>query len=118
MQGFATVEAWKPGPMRDAKVFLVALALADEEFTATALPESITAGSTHLAGAACGSLVSLDLLAVVGRRQSEKANAKGRKVDVFRLSPGRRVAALAFMRANGATWNEPYQQPEQQELFA
>lgn len=80
---------------------MLALALDGRTITAVDIPDILVAGSTHLAGAACGALVALDLLEVVGRVKSPKPNAKGRKLDQFRLADGRRGAANAWLNANG-----------------
>lgn len=78
---------------------MLALALDGRTITATDIPDVMVDGSKHLAGAACGALVSQELLVVVGRVKSTKPNAKGRKLDQFRLAPGRMNAAVAWFKA-------------------
>ena len=37
---------------------------------------------------------------MVGRVKSPRENAKGRKLDLLRLAPGKRGTALTWLRAN------------------
>lgn len=95
------ISAFKGGQMKACQGALLTLALADGDFTAAELPESVTGGSRHLAGAATGSLISMGLLVVVDRVKSPDLKAKGRKLDVLRLAPGKRQTALTFIERNG-----------------
>lgn len=95
-----------------AKAGLLSLALREEDFTAADLPESLTEGSAHRAGAATGSLIAMGLLVVVDRVKSPKPSAKGRRVDVLRLAPGKRSTVLTWMRANGLPVPQAGQQME------
>lgn len=94
---------FKPGPMRLAKAALLAFALTGEDFTAAHLPAEITGGNKHLAGAASGALVSAGLLRVVDRVKSPNPNAKGRKLDVFRIAPGKANTIRAWFTAQQLT---------------
>lgn len=98
---------FKPGPMRLAKAALLAFALTGEDFTAAHLPAEITGGNKHLAGAASGALVSAGLLRVVDRVKSPNPNAKGRKLDVFRLAPGKAAAVRTWFAAQQLTPPQP-----------
>ncbi len=84
-----------------AKAGLLALALAGRDFTAAELPAELTEGSTHRAGAATGSLVATGLLVVVDRVKSPNPSAKGRRLDVLRLAPGKRSTVATWFERNG-----------------
>lgn len=83
-----------------AKAGLLAMALRGQDFTAADLPADLTEGSKHRAGAATGSLVAMGLLIAVDRVKSTKENAKGRRVDVLRLAPGKKSTVITWFRAN------------------
>lgn len=95
-----TIGAFKNKRMLAAQGGLIGLALTRASFTAADLPESIVGGSSHLSGAATGSLISIGILTVVGRVKSPKPNAHGRKLDQLSLADGKRATALAFLRSN------------------
>lgn len=92
------------------KAELLALALQGRDFTAAELTDSATEGSPHRAGAATGALISIGLLAVVGRVKSPKESAKGRKLDLLRLAPGKYQTVLTWFRANGLPINNASEQ--------
>lgn len=96
-----TMTAHKPERMKRAQAALLYLGLQGYDFTAADLPAEVTEGSAHLAGAATGALVAQGLLTVVGRVKSPKPDAKGRKLDVLRLTDDRRATAKNWLRANG-----------------
>ncbi len=83
-----------------AKAGLLSMALLGQDFTAADLPAELTEGSRHRAGAATGSLVAMGLLVVVDRIKSPKENAKGRRVDVLRLAPGKKSTVITWFKAN------------------
>ncbi len=91
---------FKGKAMAAAEACLLRMALAGGEFTAADIPESVTRGNHHLAGAATGALVSMGLLVVVRRIKSPNPNAKGRKLDVLQLAPLKRGTALTWLREN------------------
>ena len=74
-----------PKAMRRTEAALLMMGLTGVEFTAAELPDEITDGNRHVAGAATGALISEGLLQVVGRVKSPNPDAKGRKLDVLRL---------------------------------
>jgi len=94
---------FKPGDARRVKSALLALAVNGLDFTAADLPAEIANGDIHLAGAACGALVSERLIVVVDRRKSPDPKAKGRKLNVYRLAMGRLETARAWFRAQNLT---------------
>jgi len=94
---------FKPGEMRGVKARLLALAVTGAEFTAADLPAEISNGDIHIAGAACGALVSENLITAVGRVKSPDPRAKGRKLNVYRIACGRLTAAMAWFKAQGLT---------------
>lgn len=110
LQAVLTMTAFKPQPMRRVQAALIYLGLRLDEFTAADLPESVTGGSAHIAGAATGALVAQGLLVVVGRVKSPRASSKGRRVDVLRLAS--RSNAHLWLARNG------FSPLEQQEAFA
>lgn len=100
------ISAFKGGAMRAAQGALLTMALRGGSFTAADLPEAVTGGSRHLAGAATGSLISMGLLVVVDRVKSPDEKAKGRKVDVLRLADGKRATVLCWLVRNGLPYCE------------
>jgi hypothetical protein len=92
---------FKAGEMRLVKAALLAFAVNGLDFTAADLPGEITQGDTHIAGAACGSLVTMGFLRVVDRVKSPDASAKGRKLYVFRLSMGKLETVRTWFREQG-----------------
>lgn len=94
--------SYKGGHMRRAQGALLFLALTSRvPITAADLPGEITNGDTHLAGAATGALIALNLLAVVGRCKSPRPDAKGRKLNTLDIPLGRRGAARTWLQVNG-----------------
>ena len=94
---------FKPGDARRVKAALLVLAVNGLDFTAADLPDEITNGDIHIAGAACGALVSERLIVAVNRRKSPDPKAKGRKLNVYRLAMGRLETARTWFRAQGLT---------------
>lgn len=94
------MQEFKGDKMLSVKAGLLHLAITGLDFTAADLPAGLTAGSKHIAGASTGALVALGLIIVVDRVKSPNPNAKGRKVDVLRLAPGKRGTVLAFFKAH------------------
>lgn len=94
---------FKPGDARRVKSALLALAVNGLDFTAADLPAEIANGDIHIAGAACGALVSERLIVAVDRRKSPDPKAKGRKLNVYRLAMGRLETARAWFRAQNLT---------------
>lgn len=90
--------AFKPSKMRRVQAALLMIGLTGAEFTAADLPGEVTEGSKHIAGAATGSLVAIGLLTVVDRIKSPRPDAKGRRVDVLRITNSQKAAA--WLEAN------------------
>lgn len=66
---------------------------------------------THVAGVSIAALQAIDLIQATGERvRSSRPDANGRRVNRYRLAPGRLVAALAWFRQNGQA--EPQAQAE------
>ena len=99
LRSVVAITMFKPERMRRCQAALLMFGLAGGEFTAAALPGEITEGNRHVAGAATGSLVATGLLTVTGRIKSPLPNAKGRKLDVLRLTCIE--TAKTWLRANG-----------------
>ncbi len=112
LRAIILVTAFKPEPMKRAQAALLLLALTGQDFTAAELPGEITNGSKHLAGAATGALVGQGLLSVVARVKSPNANAKGRKLDLLRIAPGKFNTVQAWLEANGIGIPPSRSQPE------
>lgn len=94
---------FKPGDMRRVKAALLAFAMVGIDFTAADLPAEIANGDIHVAGAACGSLVSLGLITAVGRRKSTDPKAKGRKLNIYRLATGKIGTVRAWFSSQNLT---------------
>lgn len=99
LQACLLLNSFKGRPMAVAQGALLYLAL-NGDCTAAELPGEVTGGSKYIPGAATGALIAQGLLVVVGRVKSPRENAKGRKLDLLRLAPGKRGTALAWLRAN------------------
>jgi hypothetical protein len=110
LRAVVLLTGFKPEPMRRAQAALLLLAMREREFTAADLPGEITNGSRHIAGAATGALISDGLLRVVGRVKSPNPNAKGRKLDLLKLTFAAKAAA--WLRANGIAVPASIDQPE------
>lgn len=93
--------AFKPERMKRAQATLLYMGLQGGDFTAAELPAEVTEGNKHVAGAATGALVAMQLLAVVGRCKSPDPAAKGRKLDILRLPSDKIGTARAWLSANG-----------------
>lgn len=92
--------SFKPDEMKRAQAALLLIALERGTVMATQIPREIVGDSEHRAGAACGALVSQNLLKVTARVKSPDEKAKGRKLNVYRVPYGRRRAVVAWLRAN------------------
>lgn len=99
--------------MQSAQAALLLIGLNGQTFTAADLPGEVCNGSRHLAGAATGSLIAIGLLEVVGRIKSPRADAKGRKLDLLQITPGKRGLVCAWLADRGYTTHS-----EQLELIA
>ena len=100
LQAVLQMMSFKPSSMSAAQAALLRMALDHHEVMATDIPECITKGNRHLAGAATGALVAMGLLVVIRREKSPNPNAKGRKLDVLQLAPMKRSTVLAWLKAN------------------
>lgn len=87
---------FKPRRMVGAQAGLLLIGLRGQDFTAAQLPAEL--GGKNLSGCAAGALVAEGLLIVVGRVKSPVLNAKGRKLNVFRLACAE--TAQAWLKAN------------------
>jgi len=96
---------FKPQAMVRAQAALLLIGLRQVEFTAADLPGEVA--GQHISGAATGALISQGLLTVIRRARSPNPNAKGRKLDVVRLSSV--ALALTWLRANGIEARDPTQ---------
>lgn len=94
---------FKPGDARRVKSALLALAVNGLHFTAADLPGEIANGNIHIAGAACGALISEGLITAVGRVKSPDKAAKGRKLNLYRLTTGKLATVRAWFAAQGLT---------------
>lgn len=100
LQAVALCTAFKPEQTKRAQAACLYIGLRGLDFTGADIPEEITGGDMHVAGIATGCLSSIKLLEVVARVKSPKENAKGRKLNVFRIPANRVAAAKAWLRAN------------------
>lgn len=101
--------AFKPSAMLRAQSALLLIGLSQPEFTAADLPGEIA--GKHISGAATGALIAEGLLTVCGRVKSPKPNAKGRKLDLLRLTS--RELARTWLKANNI---QPPADPHQPDL--
>ena len=101
LRAIVILTAFRPERSLRCQAALIYLALAGTEFTGAELPGEVTEGSKHAAGAACGALVSMDLIRVVRRVASPNENAKGRKVNVYLMQDGKASTCRAWLTANG-----------------
>lgn len=107
------VTNFKGKKMMSVQAALLTMGLSGQDFTAAQIPSELVGDSKNISGCASGSLVAQGLITVVSRMPSPKLNAKGRKLDVFRIADGKRETAKAWLRVNG------FQQVEaRQEEFA
>jgi hypothetical protein len=119
LRAVVLVCGFKPEAMVRVQAALLSLAVNGVDFTAADLPRDLTQTESghpniHLAGCACGALVSEGLLAAVGRRKSPDPKAKGRKLNVFRLAPGKLGTAKAWFAANGIEYGRVPRLPSEQ----
>ena len=98
LRAVCVMTMFSPNRMRRCQAALLMLGLDGGEFNATNLPGELTEGNKHVAGAATGSLVATGLLTVTGRVKSPLVSAKGRKLDVLRLTSVE--TAKTWLRAN------------------
>ena len=99
LRAVVLMTGFKPDKMRRVQAALLMLGLQGLDYTAADIPDELTEGSQHIAGAATGSLVAIGLLSVIGRIKSPDAKAKGRKLDLLRLLDVAR--ARGWLKANG-----------------
>lgn len=85
--------------MKRAQAALLMMGFKNQDYTAADLPDELTDGNHHIAGAATGSLIAIGLLTVVRRIPSPEKKAKGRKLDVLRLTSVEK--AKTWLRENG-----------------
>jgi len=109
---------FRPKLMPRVEAALLYMGLTGAEFTAAELPDEITGGNRHVAGAATGALISQGLLTVTGRVKSPNPDAKGRKLDVLRLVSAEK--AKTWLRANDFQLPDPNRelQPQKELVFA
>ena len=101
LRAVVVMTMFAPKRMLRCQAGLLMLGLTGGEFTAAQLPGELTEGNRHIAGAATGALVATGLLTVTGRIKSPLKSAKGRKLDVLRISC--RETAKTWLRANQFT---------------
>ena len=99
LRAVVLMTGFKPDKMRRVQAALLMLGLQGLDYTAADIPDELTEGSKHIAGAATGSLVAIGLLSVIGRIKSPEAKAKGRKLDLLRIAS--RDKARCWLRSNG-----------------
>lgn len=87
--------------MKSAQACLLMIGLRGIDFSGADLPAELTNGSKHLAGAACGAFLAQGLIEAVGRIKSPHPDAKGRKLNLYRIPPPKWNTAKAWLRANG-----------------
>ena len=98
LRAVVMMTGFKPNRMRRAQAALLMLGFSGQDYSAADLPDEVTEGSRHLAGAATGSLISIGLLTVIRREKSPEKKAKGRKLDILQLTSIEK--AKAWLRAN------------------
>lgn len=94
----ALINGFKPKPMIAAQAQLLARAY---HFGRTMASDLDGDFGKNVPGAACGALCAQNLLEVIARVKSPEPSAKGRKLDVWRIPPGRGFAVKAWFEANG-----------------
>lgn len=104
------MNSFRHRPMVMAQAALLHMALRGEDFDASMLPGEVTQGSKHIAGAATGALISQGLIIVTRRIKSPRPEARGRKLDVLRLAPGKRGTAITWLKANDLPTPEAVEQ--------
>ena len=88
---------FKGEQIRQAQAFLLCVGLTGRDITADMIPDSYLGGNIHLAGAATGGLLQTKLLTVVGRAKSQRPGAHGRKLNIFRIAPGKIETAKTWL---------------------
>ena len=78
--------------MRQAQAYFLMLGITGTDFMGPDLPGEISQGSKNLAGAALGSLLAIGLIECVGQVKSPREDAKGRKVNVYRVITNKPVS--------------------------
>jgi len=101
LRAIVLMSDFKAGDMRRVKSALLAFAVNGLDFTAADLPGEITNGNLHIAGAACGALVTLGFVSAVGRIKSTAPKAKGRKLNIYRLAPGKLATVRTWFGEQG-----------------
>ena len=86
LRAVVLMTGFRPKRMQRCQAALLMLGLKGVDYSAADLPAEITEGSKHIAGAATGSLIAIGLINVVRREKSPDKRAKGRKLDILRLS--------------------------------
>ncbi len=99
LRAVVLMTGFKPEKMRRVQAALLMLGFLNQDYTAADIPDELTEGSKHIAGAATGSLVAIGLLTVTRRIKSPEPKAKGRKLDVLRVTNFE--TAKAWLRGNG-----------------
>lgn len=98
LRAVVLMTGFRPKRMQRCQAALLMLGFKGVDYSAADLPAEITEGSKHVAGAATGSLIAIGLITVVRREKSPDKRAKGRKLDILRLSNVE--TAKAWLRAN------------------
>lgn len=101
LRAVALQAGFKPKLSVGVQGALLLIGMHKPTFTAAELPADVTGGSRHISGAATGNLVSMGLLQVVGRVKSPNPDAKGRKLDLLTIAPGKFETVKAWLRTNG-----------------
>ena len=101
LRAIVMITAFKDAPMQNAQAALLLIGLEGGDFMASDLPGEVTNGSKHLAGAATGALVALGLIECVGRVKSPRPEAKGRKLDVWRIPSDKVSTAKCWLARHG-----------------
>lgn len=109
LRSICLVCGFKPRRIVAAQAGLLLIGLRQGEFTAANLPAEL--GGKNLSGCAAGALVAEGLLVVTGRVKSPNPDAKGRKLNLFRIA--NRETARAWLRANDVTEPESTEVGEQ-----
>lgn len=110
LRALVLMTGFRGNAMKSAQAALIMLGLRGLDFSGADLPGELTNGSKHLAGAACGALLAQGLIESCGRIKSPHPNAKGRRLNVYRIPADRWNTARAWLRANGFQETEAEQQ--------
>ena len=101
LRAIVLLTGFKLKPMLAAQSAMLLIGLRGVEFRATDIPADITRGSKHLAGAACGALLTQGLIEVVRREKSPDPKAKGRRLDVYRIPASKFTTVRTWLAGNG-----------------